>query len=45
MYVIPLVDTIVTYFSKHDCIGNSVQKLSLYVQCQFWHLIFVWKQN
>jgi hypothetical protein len=34
MYVIPVVDTIVTHFSKHDCIGNSVLKLSLYVLCQ-----------
>jgi len=31
MYVIPVVGTIVTHFSKHDCIGNSVLKLSLYV--------------
>ena len=31
MYVIPVVDMIVIHFSKHDCIGNSVLKLSLYV--------------
>jgi hypothetical protein len=35
MYVIPVVDRIVTPFSKHDFIGNSVLKLSLHVQCQF----------
>jgi len=45
MYVIPVVDKIVTHLSKYDCIGNSVLKLSLYVQCQFWQMILIWKQN
>ena len=45
MYVIPVVDTIVTHFSKHYCIDNSVLKLSLYVLCQVWHLILIWKHS